>query len=164
MPTTALINQKKSPAKTILLAWIVAGTLDILAAIISFYVQQGKEPSPMLRFIASGVMGKDAFTGGTTTALYGLALHYLIALLWTVVLFMAYHAIYRIIQSKVTIGLLYGIVVWVVMNHVILPMSNTPPIPFQLTQALIGAGILMLCVGLPVSLIVHRYYFPKRTH
>ena len=45
-------------------AGLLVGTLDITAACLQFYIKTGKGPEPVFRYIASGILGKDAFTGG----------------------------------------------------------------------------------------------------
>jgi hypothetical protein len=50
----------------------------------------------------------------------------------------------------------YGIVVWFVMNMIVLPLSNVRQGPFNLFQAIVGAVILMFCIGLPIAMIVGR--------
>lgn len=44
------------------------------------------------------------------------------------------------------------------MNQVVLPQSRVTPGPFNPTQALVGAVVLMLAIGLPISLLAHRYF------
>ena len=46
-----------------LLAAILVGTLDITAACIQYFIKTGKNPTGVLRFVASGAFGTDAFTG-----------------------------------------------------------------------------------------------------
>jgi hypothetical protein len=43
---------------------LLAGTLDIAAAFLQAWRMSGTTPVRVLRFIASGVMGKSAFSGG----------------------------------------------------------------------------------------------------
>lgn len=42
------------------------------------------------------------------------------------------------------------------MNLIVLPLSNVRRGPFDLEQAVIGAVILMFCIGLPIATIVGR--------
>jgi hypothetical protein len=73
--------------RTILVAWLLAGTLDIAAAIFLYAFPSGTRIMRLLQGIASGLLGAKAFSGGLQTAALGLTLHYLIALVWTVVAF-----------------------------------------------------------------------------
>jgi hypothetical protein len=60
-------------------------------------------------------------------------------------------------------GLIYGVFVWVMMNRVVVPLSLIPKRPFHFTkESAIQMGILMLCIGLPVSLMAKKYYLYRK--
>lgn len=141
--------------KTILLAGLVAGTLDILAAIAILGKMNAER---VLQYIASGIYGKDAFEGGQAMALSGLFFHYLIAFSFAADYFMLYKLIPLLKKHKIAAGLLFGIFIWVVMNLIVLPYTNVSRGPFTVNGVLLNMSILMLAVGLPISLIVHRHY------
>ncbi len=146
------------PVKTILFAGTLAGTLDIAAALLRYYVSTGKDPLVVLRYIASGVFGKDAFTGGLIMVLYGLIFHFIIAFSWTILYFVAYPRIKTLSSNRYISGTGYGLIVWCGMNLVVLPLSNVSPSPFNFMKAAEGIAINMVCVGLPVSIIVRKHY------
>jgi uncharacterized membrane protein YagU involved in acid resistance len=159
MSRSELLPTNKSALSTIIWAGLVAGTLDALAAMTMFIIRTGKNPAAVWRYVASGVFGKDALTGGTDVVIWGLIFHFLIALIWAVIFFVIYPTLRRLIRNSVVTGLLYGVLVWLVMNLVVLPLSHIPPAPpFDLSKALIGMAIIMVCVGLPISLIVSKHY------
>lgn len=157
------MNEKaQNPLKTILLTGLVAGTLDILAAFANAYLSNAVSPIRVLQFIASGLLGKNAFEGGLTTAGLGLLLHFIIAFSWTILFFFLYPKIKQILTNPIITGLVYGLIIWLIMNLAVLPMSNINKQPFSLNwQTFIGIGILMLFVGLPISIMVNRYYSNK---
>jgi len=144
--------------RTILLAGLLVGFLDIAAAIVNFYYKTGKDPQIVLKYIASAVLGKQAFSGGPTISLFGLLLHFLIAFLWTLIFFWIYPKLKFLSANRLLTGFLYGIVVWLVMNQVVLPLSKATVGTFNLKQAAIGAAILIGAIGLPLSFIAYRYY------
>jgi hypothetical protein len=141
----------------IIAAWLLAGTLDITAAVLYYLGPSSTRAARMLRGIASGVLGARAFDGGAATALLGLALHYLIALIWTVVFVVAFRRLGALRRHLVLTGVAYGVIVWLVMNLVVLPLSNVSRAPFDLRAAVIAAIILILCIGLPISQVIGRY-------
>lgn len=148
--------------KTILLAGFVAGTLDILAAFLVYTVVLGKTtPVKILQSIASGVLGKQAFEGEMHTVACGLVFHYIIAIGWALAYFLIFPYVSFLRNQKIIAGLLYGVFVWLMMNLVVLPLSRVSPATFRWDGVLIGVVILMLCIGLPISLITHRYYASK---
>lgn len=157
--SSATIHKPNKLLSTILLTGLLVGILDITAAIIKFYIDTGRGPAPIFKYIASGVFGAEAFTGGSAMVASGVIFHFIIALIFTAVLFILYPIIYRWIKNKILIGIFYGIVIWLVMNRVVLPLSGTPqPKSFDIKQASIGALILITMIGIPASIIAHRYY------
>ena len=153
--------KKRSARATILKAGLLAGTLDICSACVQYYIRTGKGPANVLRFVASGVFGKDALAGGTGMAAAGLFFHYLVAFIWTILFFIICPEVMRYIKSTVLAGILYGLVVWLIMNRVVLPLSAAPPIPFKWSAALQAALILVFAIGLPLSVIIGKYYREK---
>jgi hypothetical protein len=151
------MSKSNSFTKMILLAGFLAGTLDAIAAMIVYKAM----PIPIFKFIASGAFGKAAFTGGLDMALWGLVFHYVISYSWTVLFFILYPRIKFLSKNIILSGLGYGIVIWIVMNRVILPLTLVTRGPFAWKGAIIGTVILMLMVGLPIAILAHRYYRPQ---
>lgn len=159
MSTSPELTKGQPPVGIILQAGLIAGTLDILAAFTNAYLSSGVSPLAVLRYVASGVFGNTAFSGGMPMAAAGLLIHFLIATAWAALFYLLYPIIRKISTNWIINGLVYGIVVWLIMNLVMLPLSNTPVGPVKFSpQAFIGMGILMLCIGLPISWIVQRSY------
>jgi hypothetical protein len=154
--------KQPSILRPVITAGLAAGTLDIIAASLQYYIKTGKGPGNMLRFIASGVFGAKAFSGGAAMARLGLLFHYVITFLFTVFFFWLYPRAGVLQKSAILTGLLYGIFVWAVMNLLVLPLSLAPVIPFVLKKAAIAMLILMCCVGLPTALIADKYYLYKK--
>jgi hypothetical protein len=140
---------------------LIAGSLDIAAAMLKYFLSTGKDPTAVLRFIASGVLGRDAFSGGILSALFGLLLHFIIAGSWTALYFFLFPRLQFLSRNKYLSGILYGIIVWCGMNLVVLPFSRVAMRPFDLFNAIEGIVILMVCIGIPVSLSAHRYFTKK---
>ena len=62
----------------------------------------------------------------------------------------------------IVVGLVYGIIVWLIMNLVVLPLSNAGiSRPFKVKGVVTGVLILMFFIGLPISIFAHRYYVRK---
>ena len=141
----------------ILLGGLVAGTLDICAAFLTAWLRRGVTPGTVLRFVASGLLGPAAFTGGSKTAAIGLALHFLIATGATIVFYLASRKLRFLVERPVHFGLLYGVAVYLFMNFVVLPLSLVPRGPMTVSGFIIGLLTIMFCVGLPIALIVRRY-------
>ncbi len=157
-----MLTMPKNLAKTIFWAGLLVGTLDIAAAVIQTLIHGGN-PMNMLRFIASGAFGANAFEGGTSTALWGVFFHYIIAFSWTILFFLIYPTIKVYLKNSVIIAICYGIFVWLIMNFLVLPISQIQAFPFNFGRALLAAGILIVAIGLPLSLIAKRTFTQNKT-
>ena len=149
---------KKSFWKTVLLAGLLVGSLDIIAALVNFYINTGKDPKIVLKYIASAVLGRSAFSASNTVAIWGLLLHFLIAFIWTFFFFLLYPKLKLLSWNRIITGILYGIFIWLVMTQLVVPMSKASGGAFNLKQAIIAVLILIGAIGLPLSFIAHRYY------
>lgn len=157
-------SSPKISLKTILLTGLLVATLDILAAFVDYYINTGKNPSGVLKFIASGVLGKTAFSGGSGTLLMGLLFHYIIAFLFTFLFFGLYSRLSLMRKRWIATGIIYGVVIWTVMNLIVMPLSNTPHLPFKAARMIKAILILIFMIGIPLSFIGHKYFFdnPKK--
>jgi hypothetical protein len=148
------MNVKKA-LLTILLAGLVAGTLDALAAIIVYGPVFGKASAAgIFKGIASGAFGKTAFEDGTIMASYGIAFHYFIALSFAAFYFVVFRQTPFFKNNKVIGGIVYGIIVWLVMNLLVIPLSKIEPRALHIGPVITGMVILILMVGLPIALII----------
>jgi uncharacterized membrane protein YagU involved in acid resistance len=148
----------KTPLSKIIKAGLIVGTLDIVAAFIQFFIQTKNNPLIILKYIASGILGKEAFSGGGLVILLGLILHYIIAFSFTILFFWLFTKIKILSRSKIITGILYGIFIWVVMNLIVVPLSNIPARPFDIVNAIINAVILIVCIGIPLSFMANKFY------
>jgi hypothetical protein len=141
--------------KTVLSATLVAGTLDIVAAILLYSIIMEKTtPSRIIMSIASGVFGKEAYSGGSAMILAGLAFHFLIAFLFSLFYYFLYQNIRSLSGKRLLSGVLYGVFIWLVMNLVVLGVVF-PGMPAPDFQAVaIGMTIVILAVGIPISYII----------
>jgi|SRR6185312_926927 len=146
--------------QALLLTWLIAGTLDALGAIISYTLHGGHQPARIFRFIASGVFGKDATAGGTDMVVYGVLFHYLIAFCFTATFFILYPRLAFLRRNRWLTGIAYGLVIWLIMNLIVVPLSRIGYRPSTLSGALIGMGILMVAIGLPVSFLARAWIRP----
>jgi hypothetical protein len=103
----------------ILLGGIIAGTLDIGAASLI----NGAKPTRILQAIASGLLGKSAFDGNSATVELGLVLQWAMSIIIASIFVLA--AQWRPVFKRhwIKAGLAYGVVVFLVMNYVVLPLS-----------------------------------------
>lgn len=141
---------------TILAAGSLAGVLDFSwAAVVA--VTQGRTPIRMLQGIASGWLGKAAFSGGGGAAILGLAFHFAIAFGAATVYVLAGRAWPAMHRRYLLAGAAFGIGVHLFMQTVVLPLSR---IGWRWSLAprelLLGLTAHVLCVGLPIALLARR--------
>ena len=149
--------------KAILTAWLVAGTLDMLAACTQFYLKRGGSPLPVIsKYIAGGVFGAGAMKGGMDMILWGLLFHYLIALGCVLAFFFLYPNVKIMRANKWITAIVYGLLAWIVTTRIIVPLSMIKPGPFNLTNALIAIAILMCMIGIPTAFIIGKYFDKQR--
>ena len=144
-----------SAARALLYGTLVVGILDLADAFV-FFGLRGARPIRILQSIASGLLGRAAFSGGLGTALLGAVLHFFIAFLIVATFFVASRYISILRRAPVWSGLMYGVVVYLVMNFVVLPLSAAGRGSYAWPIVANGLIIHMLGVGLPSSLFASR--------
>lgn len=145
-----------SLVKVVAGAGLLVGTLDILDAII-FFGLRGVPPTRILQGIAFGLIGRTSYTMGMRSAALGLLLHFFIATTWA--------AIYLLASRRLPLsrhpwiwGTIFGILVYIVMNYIVLPLSHVGlrPLP-PLVPLINGVAALIIFIGLPLAFIARRY-------
>ena len=144
----------RSAVRTIAITGLIVGTMDITAAIIQA-ISRGATATRLLQFVASGLIGQNAFQGGAATAALGLGLHFVIAFTLVTVFYVASRNFVFLRHYPVVSGLAYGLIVFAFMNLIVLPLSAAKP-RHSLSGDLIQIGIHMFIIGLPTSLLVRR--------
>ena len=146
-------------SNAILLTGLLAGVLDGTAAVIVYLIRGGRTPERIYNYIASGVFGPAAMTGGTPMVFAGIALHLVIAMGWTVLFFLAARQFEGLRRHAVAAAVGYGLFVWIMMNRVVLPLSRVQ-LAATLTwnSIIVGALVLVVCIGFPVSMGARRYF------
>jgi hypothetical protein len=130
---------------------VIAGTLDLIQAIIQFGAD-----IPLA--IAAGLLGRSAFEGGAGTYALGVLLHFFIALSAAAIYYAASRRLGFLIDHALVCGLFFGIAVELVMNLVVLPLSALQSRgPFELRDLIQGLVVHMVVIGLPISFSVRHF-------
>ena len=147
--------KNKNLAGWIFFTGMVTGTLDaILALLINF-----KVPAAIIfKFIASGLLGATAFSMGNSAVLYGILIHYCIAFVWAVIFFLLYPKLIALIKYRIVLIFATGLVIWLVMNMAVLPLTAVHSQPFKLKGVLENMAALIIAFGLPVTMIAGNSY------
>jgi len=134
----------------------VGGLLDAVYATLVWGVWLGSNPAGVWQGVAAGLLGKAATEGGNATALLGLALHFFIAFCMALAYVLASRRLSVLTARPWLMGGLYGVVLFVVMNFVVVPLSAIgwhAPKPMGLLRALIPHVIF---VGPAIALATAR--------
>jgi hypothetical protein len=142
-------------ARTIVITGLIVGAMDITSAII-LTISHGSTVTRLFQFIASGLLGPKAFQGGTAIAALGLGLHFVIAFSLVAVFYAASRSFDVLRRQPVISGIIYGLIVFGVMNLIVLPLSAAKP-RHSLSGDLIQIGIHMFIIGLPTALLVSKF-------
>ena len=146
---------QRSLLKPILLATLLCGTLDILLAIM-LTLSRGKDVGDMLRFVGSGPF-PAATEMGSAGAFLGLAVHFTLMAIMVAVFMIAARARPRLLDRPVASGLIYGLLTYVILDLIIVPLrfpAAWPPSSLSITTQLFAHVVL---VGLPTAFIARKY-------
>ena len=144
--------------RPILIATLVAGTLDILYAFV-FAGMAGMSPGGVLTYVASGPFGDAVRDGGTGWALVGLAVHFAIMACMAAAFVLAARRLPVLVRHPVAAGLAYGFLLWLIMYWVVKPL-RWPDAPLPHTAWGIGNALFSHCllVGIPIALVATRFF------
>ena len=157
-------TDKSFLTKAIITALIIAGTLDMLSAIVIYdLVMHRVTTMQILDGIAAALFGKTIIGNETVMAFIGLLLHYFITFCFVVFYFLLYPRIPLLQKNKIISGLLYGVIVWAIMNLLVVPTATGNHYHFLYPAFLRQILPLMFCIGLPISFIAANYYARKRS-
>jgi hypothetical protein len=130
----------------ILVGGVIAGTLDLITAFISY--------GPNVpRAIAAGLLGRQVIQSSSVPIwILGVFLHYFIAFSAATVYCLASRRLAILKDNFIVCGIFYGIGFFLVMNLVVLPLSALHAVgPFKLHGLIQGLLVHMFIIGLPIS-------------
>lgn len=144
--------------KEILKVTAIAGTLDIIAACVQAYLTSNIGPSVILQYIASGLVGKSAFTGGFGIQFLGLFIHYFIAFTCVSIYYFLYPKLKLKKINWIINAAMIAVVAWSVTTLIVVPLSKIPFKTLHFSKSLIAISILFFSIGLPISFFAKRFY------
>jgi len=143
----------------ILVGGLLAGVLDIAYAFVLAVARNGR-PLRVLQSVASGLLGSGAYQGGVATGALGLALHLGITVVAAWVFWLVVKRSPLMQRQVLWCGLVFGVLVYLFMNFVVLPLSA---VPFQLrySPGVILQGFVShaALVGLPIAWCLRWFAF-----
>lgn len=158
---TLVIERRETDAPRIIRAGLTVAVLDALFAIALYVVVLRVTTVPrVFQSIAAGLLGRASYSGGAATVALGVVCHLTVAFGWTMLFYLASRRVTSLRELAKTsagglaVGLLYGAIVWLGMDLVVIPLSRATPTPvtnwrFWLLLAWHSVG-----VGLPIVKIL----------
>jgi len=134
------------------------GILDGLAATTHLGLKR-IEPVRVWQGVASGLLGEPAFRRGWASGGLGLFLHFVIAFTAAAVFVVACGQIPVLARSYWISGPLYGGLVFLVMNLIVVPLSARPKRPASTADRIVQLMIHVVFVGLPIAIAAKQFLF-----
>lgn len=144
--------------RAIFFTGLLSGSLDGLSAIVQAAIKGNKDPAKIFKYIASAVVGAQAYTLGNGMFVLGLFFHYLIAFSFTILYFILYPSLKKLIANKWLLAILYGVFIWLIMNLLVVPNTKIGVRPFTWSSVIISMLIIIFMVGFPITLLTKKYY------
>lgn len=147
MNTAPSKDDRTSDFRFVLISGFVAGTVDIASAALIYRIS----PLVVMRAIASGLQGGAAFGGGLGSSVLGLGLQWTMSIIIAGIYLLAIRWIPRLRHSWIQGGVVAGIIIFLVMNYVVVPLSAIGAIPKFSTLSFLENLFAMILFGLIVS-------------
>lgn len=130
LPSRTARSRSLAWAQCVVATAFLVGLADFAQSYLLFSLARHRPAIGVLQGPATGVLGRAAMQGGVRTAVLGTALHFGIALVWSVAFALAYRAspgLSRRAKSRwglFGIAALAGVLVWLAMDWVVLRFSK----------------------------------------
>lgn len=147
-------------SRTEAIVWggLAAGILDI-GTVFAIWAAEGVMPSGILQAISSSVMGLAAYepANANVAVPLGMALHFFISFVFAAAYVFAADRFPVLKTRPVLCGLAYGVVAYLVMTYIVVPLSlanfGGPADAWRLAQSLF---VHLVMFGLPIALAASR--------
>ena len=151
-----MVNFTRAHWQAIVWGGIIAGTIDIGAASLINMV----DPIIVLRAVASGLLGAESFHMGLQSAALGAGLQIFISVVAAGVYVGAATRFAILTQRPVASGLVFGAIVYFVMNDIVVPLSSARSAPLHWLSFTENMAA-MFVFGLLIAFIA-RYFLALR--
>ena len=132
----------------------------LFAIVLYVVVLHATTVARIFQSIAAGLLGRASYSGGAATVALGVACHLTVAYGWTTLFYVAARRapslrdLTRSSIGSLTVGLLYGVVVWLGMDFVVIPLSRATPTAVSNWRFWALLGWHAVGVGLPIVKIL----------
>jgi hypothetical protein len=140
---------------------VIASLVGVVHALVNCLIQFvffRSSPAYVFQFASSTLMGTAAFEGGIVTALLGMALYMAISFVFVSLFFGFASRISTLVRFPMISGVVYGLLVWTIVNLIIIPASAAPPLEWSFVSAYINGLIYIGTIGIPITHFAHKFY------
>ena len=124
-------------------------------------IKAGVAPTRIFQSVAAGGLGRGtARAGGAATAALGLATHFFIAITISIVYYLMARRVPILRRKPWSMGSVYGLVVYVVMNHIVVPLSAASKGSSDPLWIALSVLVHMALIGVPVALFARLWCSP----
>lgn len=137
-------------------AWLFTAVSDGLFASTLNVFAFGSTVTRLWQGVASTLLGRSAFDGGTTTALVGVLMHFGVALTWSSVFYFVvvrWNWIRSLLARRygvIMVAAIYGPFVWLVMSLIVIPLLLRRPPSIVTVRWLVQLVGHFPFVGIPI--------------
>lgn len=154
---TAPFRAQRRWAQAILWGGLLAATIDFLFAC-TYYAWLRERPATRVwQTVAAGLLGKASFDGGASTVALGVVLHYLIGLIWASIYVALSYARRILIRQPLICGLIFGAIIYLTMNLIVLPLSALHTPAWPLSTAFWPIAIHVVGIGPAIAFSARRF-------
>lgn len=130
---------------------VLLASADLLFACTYWRALHGVPPARIAQNIAAGLLGMRAFAGGSGTVALGVLLHYGIMAVMVGVYYLAARRMAALSERPWLFGALYGVMLFIVMNLLVLPLSAVPKVPVM-PGWIASSVVVHVIIGLVIAL------------
>ena len=143
-----------TPRRAVAIGALVVAALDMLDCVVVYGLLRGVTATQCFQGVASGLLGRASFQGGWSTVLLGGVVHLFNATVIVTVYALASRRIPLLTRRPVLSAVLYGCLVFVVMNFIVVPLSAARVMRMTLVNLVNGFLGHIISVGLPCLWVV----------
>ncbi len=124
------ISTRRSPDwLQVLIGGLIIAVGDMTFATILWFSWSASGLQKLFQTIAVGVLGQASYHGGTAAAVLGAVLHLCMATMFVLAYTLASRRQPALLRKPFVYGPLYGVLLYVVMNFVVMPLSRVDAHP-----------------------------------
>lgn len=141
----------------VFLGGLIVAVADIAFAITVWFSWDAAGVERVFQTIAVGVLGKASYEGGMASALLGAGLHLFMATMFVVIYTVVARRVPSLLRRPFLHGPMYGVVLYVVMNFVVMPLSRVNASPsFDHPGPIVASVIAHMVFGVVCVLSARR--------